>query len=201
MKKIIGTVYFLVNTKMPGLLKIGYTNTSVNNRLSQLNSTGIPVPFELGACFLVNKPSECEKQIHTKLRPYRLSDKREFFEISLKKAIELSFEIITELLIDSLDIGRIELENHSDESDNLSKKEVSILIYLTEFTSGGYLTRTIQDHFYSSDNLDIEYYLASLKSKGFVVEKYDNYHKDKIWRITSEGVKHLYDNEIIKLNS
>jgi T5orf172 domain len=195
-----GTVYFLVNKKMPGLLKVGYTNGPINDRLSQLNSTGVPVPFELGACFLVKNPEKCESNIHDNLKAYRLSNKREFFGVSLPKALELSFETIKEQLINILDFECIEPEKYTQISEDLSEKEIEILLLLTEFTSGGYLTRTIHERFFSTDKLDIEYYLANLKSKGFVVEKYDNYHEDRNWRITSEGIQHLYNDGIMKIN-
>lgn len=42
-----GIVYVLSNPAMPGLVKIGKTTRgSVDARLSELYSTGVPVPFE-----------------------------------------------------------------------------------------------------------------------------------------------------------
>ena len=42
-----GLVYVLTNSAMPGLVKIGMTTRdSVDTRMKELYSTGVPVPFE-----------------------------------------------------------------------------------------------------------------------------------------------------------
>lgn len=42
-----GIVYLLTNPAMPGLVKIGMTERdSMDARLRELYSTGVPVPFE-----------------------------------------------------------------------------------------------------------------------------------------------------------
>ena len=41
-----GIVYVLTNPAMPGIVKIGRTQSDLGSRLSQLYSTGVPVPFE-----------------------------------------------------------------------------------------------------------------------------------------------------------
>jgi len=42
-----GIVYVLINPAMPGLIKIGRTNQEdVKYRMSQLYTTGVPLPFE-----------------------------------------------------------------------------------------------------------------------------------------------------------
>ena len=43
---INGYVYILSNPAMPGLLKIGYTERDVQERVKELSNTGIPSPFE-----------------------------------------------------------------------------------------------------------------------------------------------------------
>jgi hypothetical protein len=41
-------VYVLTNEAMPGLVKIGMTDdTNPDTRVSQLYSTGVPLPFEV----------------------------------------------------------------------------------------------------------------------------------------------------------
>ena len=56
-------VYVLSNEAMPGLVKIGKTTqNSVDNRISQLYTTGVPFPFkcefavEVEDCHSVEKP-------------------------------------------------------------------------------------------------------------------------------------------------
>jgi hypothetical protein len=43
-----GIVYILTNLAIPGLAKIGQTTNEVTNRLNELNTTGVPLPFD---CF------------------------------------------------------------------------------------------------------------------------------------------------------
>lgn len=42
-----GIVYVLTNSAMPGLVKIGMTTReSIDTRMKELYSTGVPVPFD-----------------------------------------------------------------------------------------------------------------------------------------------------------
>lgn len=90
----IGYVYFLINNAMPGLVKIGQTQGSIFDRLNELQTTGVPVPFTLGALFLVNDSKACERAIHQVLRKYRENGRREFFRVSLAAAIEGTQQIV-----------------------------------------------------------------------------------------------------------
>ena len=45
--KNYGIVYLLTNPCMPGIVKIGKTSrTDLQNRMKELYTTGVPVPFE-----------------------------------------------------------------------------------------------------------------------------------------------------------
>ena len=47
----MGIIYVLVNEAMPGLIKIGKITKegkSVEDRMKELDSTGVPLPFERG---------------------------------------------------------------------------------------------------------------------------------------------------------
>ena len=67
---------------MPGLIKIGKTEQEPDVRLSQLYTTGVPVPFE---CVIAVKPersaAEVEQALHQAFDPHRLNPAREFFEV------------------------------------------------------------------------------------------------------------------------
>ena len=39
-------VYILTNEAMPGLIKIGLTNATVEQRMLSLDTTSVPLPFE-----------------------------------------------------------------------------------------------------------------------------------------------------------
>jgi len=46
-----GLVYVLTNPAMPRLVKIGQTTDKITSRMNELNTTGVPLPFEcLFAC-------------------------------------------------------------------------------------------------------------------------------------------------------
>ncbi len=86
-KAINGFIYVLSNSLMPSLVKIGLTTRNVEERVHELNSpTGVPSPFDIESYFITNNPQEDEKKIHEKLNNYRVTDKKEFFEISPDEA-------------------------------------------------------------------------------------------------------------------
>ena len=84
-----GIVYVLTNSAMPGLVKIGMTTReSIDTRMKELYSTGVPVPFDCEyACEV--KASDCakiEKALHSAFKPNRINDNREFFQIKPEQA-------------------------------------------------------------------------------------------------------------------
>ena len=86
----LGIVYVLTNPAMPGLVKIGKTSRgSVEARLGELYSTGVPVPFECAFAGQIEDESAVERAFHTAFGPYRVNPKREFFQIEPEQAIAL----------------------------------------------------------------------------------------------------------------
>ena len=84
-----GIVYVLTNPAMPGLVKIGQTANEIANRLRELNTTGVPFPFD---CLYACEVSDCEQvedALHEAFYPYRVNPKREFFEIDPDQAIAI----------------------------------------------------------------------------------------------------------------
>tara|TARA_B100001093_G_C26740669_1_gene976509 strand:+ start:460 stop:1077 length:618 start_codon:yes stop_codon:yes gene_type:complete len=83
-------VYALSNPAMPGLIKIGKTTQEdVSNRMSQLYSTGVPVPFECIYAVQVDDCTKVEKALHIAFGPYRINPNREFFKIEDEQAIAI----------------------------------------------------------------------------------------------------------------
>lgn len=83
-------VYVLANPAMPGLVKIGRTSSDDTAlRLSQLYTTGVPVPFELKFACRVQNPEEVELALHTAFGPQRINPRREFFRIDPEQAIAI----------------------------------------------------------------------------------------------------------------
>lgn len=77
-----GCVYILINDRYPELVKIGKTGGSVSVRLKQLNTTGVPTPFECHYAAYVSDMHAVEKYLHDHFSYCRVNDKREFFEVS-----------------------------------------------------------------------------------------------------------------------
>jgi hypothetical protein len=91
-----GIVYVLTNPAMPGLVKIGKTSRdSVDARLGELYTTGVPVPFECVFAGRVEDEHKVERAFHLAFGPYRINTKREFFQIEPEQAITL-LELMTD---------------------------------------------------------------------------------------------------------
>ena len=79
-----GIVYILSNVAMPGYIKIGYTSGNsfkdLQDRMRQLDSTGVPRSFDCEYAGLVSNCAQVEKAIHTAFGDFRVRQNREFFE-------------------------------------------------------------------------------------------------------------------------
>jgi len=75
---------------MPDLVKIGRTSQSeVSTRISQLYSTGVPLPFECDRAVTVDDAQQAAKAIHMAFAPSRLNPHREFFRIKPEQVIAI----------------------------------------------------------------------------------------------------------------
>ena len=87
-------VYVLSNPSQPGILKIGYTNSTPEERARQLsNATGVALPYEVEFAYSCWNGLELEKDIHERLNEYRLTKQREFFQVDLEEVKEIIEEI------------------------------------------------------------------------------------------------------------
>lgn len=83
-------VYVLSNPVMPDIVKIGCTELEdANARISQLYTTGVPVPFKIEFAAKVPDPRKVEAALHLAFAPYRINPKREFFRIEPEQAIAI----------------------------------------------------------------------------------------------------------------
>jgi hypothetical protein len=87
-----GIIYVLSNPAMPDIVKIGKTN-NINQRLSSLYSTGVPLPFKCVYAKEVDDMNFAEVKLHAGLSSTRINEKREFFKISEDELIHL-FDLI-----------------------------------------------------------------------------------------------------------
>lgn len=87
-------VYVLSNPALPGLVKIGYTAKDPSTRNKEISSsTGVPVPFKIEFIFRTVNGQALETAVHKYLQEYRVSNKKEFFQISINTAREVITEI------------------------------------------------------------------------------------------------------------
>lgn len=90
MDEKLNVVYVLTNPAMPGLVKIGSTSqTDHATRVSQLYTTGVPVPFDIEYACKVSNHVEVEAALHTAFAPQRINQRREFFRIEPDQAIAI----------------------------------------------------------------------------------------------------------------
>src|SRR5215213_2634178 len=81
-------VYVLTNEAMPGLVKIGLTSDSVEDRLTNLSShTGVPLAFECYFAAEVRDGTRIERTLHQLFAEYRINPKREFFRLDPEKVV------------------------------------------------------------------------------------------------------------------
>ena len=79
-------VYVLTNESMPGYIKIGRTDTSVQQRMSELDRTSVPLPFQCYYAARVPNNVLVEKTLHAAFADFRVRQSREFFRMDPYKA-------------------------------------------------------------------------------------------------------------------
>lgn len=88
-----GIVYILSNEAMPGYVKIGRTDGDLTIRVRQLDSTGVPLPFEVFYAARVSDSVFVERQLHSAFGDRRVRANREFFTVEpsrVRAALELA---------------------------------------------------------------------------------------------------------------
>ncbi len=80
-------IYVLINEAMPGYVKIGMTNNSLEERIRSLDTTSVPLPFECFYAATVKSARECEKLLHDAFLDHRVRSNREFFEVSPERIV------------------------------------------------------------------------------------------------------------------
>ncbi|MEW5837381.1 MAG: GIY-YIG nuclease family protein [Pseudomonadota bacterium] len=189
-----GYIYILSNPSIPGLLKIGHTMDMPEQRLRQLNTTGVPMPFVLEACFLVTKPSALENAVHSALASYRPTDSREFFQLSLSK----SLEIILPLVINATATTDADPQGIVPKNHGLSDHELFILQLLVSAGGQTGVTQWRLKDETKLDELDIEICIANLFAKKFISRSRESGNYGAVWCPTPKGTKFLVDNNLIE---
>lgn len=87
-----GFVYVLANEAIPGLLKIGYTTRTVEERIQELTTTGVPGRFVAEFYCEVDDAPYLEKVVHAKL--FRRRYDKEFFRCDPPLAVKAIKELL-----------------------------------------------------------------------------------------------------------
>ncbi len=91
-KRSIGFLYVLSNEYSPGLLKIGFTTKSVEERALELYTTGVPAKFNIEYKIKVVDPQVWESKVHKALNNKRIN--KEWFRLSVDEAITLIESVV-----------------------------------------------------------------------------------------------------------
>jgi hypothetical protein len=90
-----GYVYALINPSLDGLVKVGMTTRTPEERAKEISaSTGVPTPFVVAFYEAFHDCVSAEEYVHAKLEShgYRHSENREFFAVELNIVIKAIIE-------------------------------------------------------------------------------------------------------------
>jgi hypothetical protein len=93
----VGKIYILSTRESKDVLKIGYTNRTVEERVREINSaTGVLIPYGVRAMWIVKSAREVEAELHNLLAPFRVRQDREFFQMDYLDAFKFITSYIRE---------------------------------------------------------------------------------------------------------
>lgn len=106
----MSVVYILTNEAMPGVVKIGMTSTSVEQRMLALDTSGVPIPFECYYAARVDDMAKVERALHEAFGDHRVRKSREFFRIDPYRA-----KVILELVAQEEVTPKADIVEDSDD--------------------------------------------------------------------------------------
>ena len=89
-----GYIYILSNKSFPNIIKIGSTMRDPVIRANELSDTSVPFPYHVEYKILTINCEILEKIVHNKLSKHRVDLEREFFNCSIKNAIDIIEETV-----------------------------------------------------------------------------------------------------------
>ena len=90
-----GYVYILVNKGQPGILKIGYTDRTPQQRVAEINKgAGIITPWYISNAFPCKSPNYIESLVHKHFEQYNIN--KEGFAVTIAMAEKVISDIISE---------------------------------------------------------------------------------------------------------
>ncbi len=196
---LLGIIYVLTNPAMPGIVKIGRTaRGSVEARLSELYSTGVPVPFECAFAGKVSDEAKVEKAFHLAFGPYRINPKREFFQIEPEQAIALLELMVVENVTPQLQKEADSVDESTKEASRKLKSRRPVQNYLEmgipagsvlEFTRGSVTCEVVTGRKVRFDGE--EYSLTALTQK--LLETESPLQPSPYWSFQGKLLSKIYE--------
>lgn len=172
-------VYVLTNPAMPGLTKIGMTsNSDIENRLRQLYTTGVPVPFECEYACKVKDALQVERTLHFAFGDIRVNPNREFFRINPDRVIsilkllsieEVTTEVSNEIVSEITSVDRQSGDRlKASRRPNMNFKELGIPVgSVLNFRDGPSEVKVISDRKVTLNGEEMYLTPATLKVLGY----------------------------------
>lgn len=189
-------VYVLTNEAMPGLVKIGMTQAPIEARMLQLDTTGVPLPFECYYAARVNDQKRVEKALHEAFGDHRIRKSREFFRLDPYKA-KVILELVAEeevtpkadVVADAADEEALVEARKRRTKFTFSSAGVPVGATLV-FSKGEGYTATVLD----DSRIEFRGELTSLSASAAVIMKELGY----TWVATQGPAFWLYEGETLK---
>jgi len=158
----MGYVYAFSNASMPGIIKIGMTERSPEERLSEANMPDTfrpPTPYVIEMYKQIENYKETERKIHMIISDKRINPKREFFTITINDVKEI-FDNLEETYTDSkIEYNTPTLETdaitkiNNDIFDVLKKIRINYIYFDTNTIKINHEEKKYEYDYHKSDNL------------------------------------------------
>jgi len=181
---------------MPGILKVGMTERTPEERLSEANASDTwrpPTPYKIDFAKKVSNPFQKEKTLHTLLGQYtdRIHPRREFFRLSQEEVLKF-----VDLMDGEMWAGtREEEEEEEDEEDEDTSSESAQGVKATGvkgcrdmakcFTNGQRIRHKTWIGTYDSSKKGIVYDGKTLSLNKFAESHYKSERPDRVWSVNA----------------
>jgi hypothetical protein len=166
-------IYIITNEAMPGLVKIGMTDDTLESRLRSLYSSGVPLPFQVYHASRVNNMVLVEKRLHDAFEDFRINKNREFFKISPERVLSALLLAEIEDVTPNYDV--VENKEDSIALEKIKSKKTRFNFDLVNIKPGEKLTfvrdENITCEVVDSRSVNFEDRITSLSEAAFVVLK------------------------------
>lgn len=189
-------VYVLTNEAMPDYVKIGTTRSAMQQRMAQLYSTAVPVPFECYYAGEVEVAKNVEKRLHRAFDKFRINKNREFFEIDPEAAADIIRMVALRDVTPADEV--FETEDDKDAIQKLEKRAARFNFKMVGIQPGTVLTFkydeditcTVVDH----RNVEFDGETLSLSAAALAALRQRGLH----WKAAQGAIYWVYEGKTLK---